>query len=116
MCPGGFVVPAASGANQVVVNGMSPSNRGSRWANAGLVVEFHSEDLTEMLQHELEEKLLDSGWAVSEEIKKMATETDIPVELTLMHFQEQLEALCYLHGDGSRRPDFGSLYHGDETA
>lgn len=40
MCPGGFVVPAASGENQVVVNGMSPSNRGSKWANSGMVVEF----------------------------------------------------------------------------
>ena len=35
MCPGGFVVPAASGPRQLVVNGMSPSNRGSRWANSG---------------------------------------------------------------------------------
>lgn len=40
MCPGGFVVPAASDQNQVVVNGMSPSNRGSKWANSGMVVEF----------------------------------------------------------------------------
>lgn len=40
MCPGGFVVPAASGSNQVVVNGMSPSTRGSKWANSGMVVEF----------------------------------------------------------------------------
>lgn len=40
MCPGGFVVPAASDAQQVVVNGMSPSNRGSKWANSGMVVEF----------------------------------------------------------------------------
>lgn len=40
MCPGGFVVPAASDINQVVVNGMSPSNRGSKWANSGMVVEF----------------------------------------------------------------------------
>ena len=40
MCPGGFVVPAASGPHQVVVNGMSPSNRGSRWANSGMVVEI----------------------------------------------------------------------------
>ncbi|MCQ2412626.1 MAG: FAD-binding protein [Sphaerochaetaceae bacterium] len=40
MCPGGFVVPAASDVNQVVVNGMSPSNRGSKWANSGMVVEF----------------------------------------------------------------------------
>ena len=40
MCPGGFVVPAASDSQQVVVNGMSPSTRGSRWANSGMVVEF----------------------------------------------------------------------------
>lgn len=40
MCPGGFVVPSASGSDQVVVNGMSPSNRGSKWANSGMVVEF----------------------------------------------------------------------------
>ena len=34
------MVPAASDAQQVVVNGMSPSNRGSKWANSGMVVEF----------------------------------------------------------------------------
>ncbi|MDL2213183.1 FAD-binding protein [Bacteroides sp. OttesenSCG-928-E20] len=45
MCPGGFVVPAASAPEQVVVNGMSPSNRGSRWSNAGMVVEVHPEDV-----------------------------------------------------------------------
>ena len=45
MCPGGFVVPAASDANQVVVNGMSPSNRGSKWANSGMVVEFPADSL-----------------------------------------------------------------------
>ncbi|MDR1723161.1 MAG: FAD-dependent oxidoreductase [Tannerella sp.] len=43
MCPGGFVVPAASASEQVVVNGMSPSNRGSQWANAGIVVEIRDE-------------------------------------------------------------------------
>jgi len=45
MCPGGFVVPAASDANQVVVNGMSPSNRGSKWANSGIVTQVDSEEL-----------------------------------------------------------------------
>ena len=45
MCPGGFVVPAASGPNQIVVNGMSPSNRGSVWANSGMVVEIRPEDI-----------------------------------------------------------------------
>ncbi len=44
MCPGGFVVPAASGPEQLVVNGMSPSNRGSAWANSGMVVEMQPED------------------------------------------------------------------------
>lgn len=47
MCPGGFIVPAASGPAQIVVNGMSPSNRGSQWSNSGMVVELHPEDLQE---------------------------------------------------------------------
>lgn len=45
MCPGGFVVPASTGTEETVVNGMSPANRGSRWANSGLVVELHPEDI-----------------------------------------------------------------------
>ena len=45
MCPGGFVVPAASGSEQVVVNGMSPSNRNGRWSNSGMVVEIRPEDI-----------------------------------------------------------------------
>lgn len=45
MCPGGFIIPAASGDNQLVVNGMSPSNRGTKWANSGMVVEILPEDL-----------------------------------------------------------------------
>ncbi|MGN1376186.1 MAG: NAD(P)/FAD-dependent oxidoreductase [Prevotella sp.] len=45
MCPGGFVVPAATGPGQIVVNGMSPSNRGSKWSNSGMVVEIHPEDI-----------------------------------------------------------------------
>ena len=51
MCPGGFVVPAASGAEQIVVNGMSPSNRGSRWANSGMVVEIRPDDFPEYGKH-----------------------------------------------------------------
>ncbi|MCD7929981.1 MAG: FAD-binding protein [Tannerellaceae bacterium] len=71
MCPGGFVVPAASGPKQVVVNGMSPSNRGSRWANSGMVVEIHPEDFPEYACHK---------------------------ELALLKFQEQLEEMCWLTG------------------
>jgi len=51
MCPGGTIVPSASGPKQVVVNGMSPSNRGSRWSNSGVVVEIHPEDFPEYAQY-----------------------------------------------------------------
>ncbi|HBS87883.1 MAG: FAD-binding protein [Bacteroidetes bacterium GWF2_38_335] len=47
MCPGGFIVPAASGQGEMVVNGMSPSKRNSPFANAGIVVEIRQEDLNE---------------------------------------------------------------------
>ena len=47
MCPGGSVVPASSGREQLVVNGMSPSGRNGRWSNSGMVVETHVEDLAE---------------------------------------------------------------------
>jgi hypothetical protein len=45
MCPGGFIIPAASQPGQLVVNGMSPSNRGTRWANSGMVVEILPDDI-----------------------------------------------------------------------
>ena len=51
MCPGGFIVPAATGTDEVVVNGMSPSDRNSRWANSGIVVEIRLDDLAGYAQH-----------------------------------------------------------------
>ena len=45
MCPGGFVIPAATGPEQVVVNGMSPASRGTQWSNSGMVVELRPEDV-----------------------------------------------------------------------
>lgn len=45
MCPGGVVVPSASGPGQSAVNGMSASARGSRWANSAMVVEILPEDV-----------------------------------------------------------------------
>lgn len=45
MCPGGVIVPAASAPGEQVVNGMSPSTRGTRWANSGMVVEVLPEDV-----------------------------------------------------------------------
>jgi uncharacterized FAD-dependent dehydrogenase len=45
MCPGGFIVPAATAPGEVVVNGMSPSRRNSKFANSGMVVSVLPEDL-----------------------------------------------------------------------
>ncbi len=45
MCPGGFVIPAATDKQQIVVNGMSPSNRGGQWSNSGMVVELRADDV-----------------------------------------------------------------------
>lgn len=45
MCPGGCIVPSSTQNNQVVVNGMSASKRNSPYANSGIVVELHPEDL-----------------------------------------------------------------------
>lgn len=70
MCPGGFVVPAASGPEQLVVNGMSPSNRGGRWSNSGMVVELRPEDV--------------------------GADGD---PLAMMRWQEDLERTCWLQAD-----------------
>lgn len=45
MCPGGFVVPSASGPDEIVVNGMSAAGRNSAWSNAAVVVETRPEDI-----------------------------------------------------------------------
>ena len=69
MCPGGFVIPAATDKEQIVVNGMSPSNRGGQWSNSGMVVEMRAEDIA----------------------------GDDP--LRVMHFQELLERDCWQQGN-----------------
>ena len=45
MCPGGFVIPSATGPEQTVTNGMSPANRGTQWSNSGMVVQLEPEDV-----------------------------------------------------------------------
>lgn len=47
MCPGGIMVPAATAPGEMVVNGMSPTLRNTRFANSGMVVEIRPEDLNE---------------------------------------------------------------------
>jgi len=48
MCPGGFIVPAATENDEVVVNGMSLSKRDSPFANSGMVVTVEPEDIVDL--------------------------------------------------------------------
>ena len=101
MCPGGFIVPAASGPEQVVVNGMSPSNRGSRWSNSGMVVEIQPEDLRSgelriesgELAAQQNERLL----AINPSLNHSQLST-LNSQLLPLHFQEELERQCWLQG------------------
>lgn len=81
MCPGGFVVPAASGPEQIVVNGMSPSNRNGRWSNSGMVVEVRPEDIGQIKNEKLKIKNDEEG------------------ALRMMRYQEQLERTCWQQGN-----------------
>jgi uncharacterized FAD-dependent dehydrogenase len=54
MCPGGFVVPSASGPGQIVVNGMSAAARNSKWSNAAIVVETRPEDIPDIYKEHAE--------------------------------------------------------------
>ena len=51
MCPGGFIVPAATAPGEIVVNGMSPSRRDSKFANSGIVVSVDHHDFTDYKHH-----------------------------------------------------------------
>ena len=70
MCPGGFVIPAATDREQIVVNGMSPASRGTQWSNSGMVVEVRPEDLFKGVN-----------------------------PLIVMQFQEELEKMCWQQGN-----------------
>jgi len=50
MCPGGFMVPAATAPGEVVINGMSPSRRNSKYANSGIVVAVEEKDFMEFAE------------------------------------------------------------------
>ena len=51
MCPGGFIVPAATANGEVVVNGMSPSRRNNKFANSGIVVEINADKDLHKYEH-----------------------------------------------------------------
>ena len=102
MCPGGFIVPAASGPEQVVVNGMSPANRGSRWSNSGMVVEIQPEDLgneeLKMRNEELAAQQDEQLMALNPNLKSSQLSEINSQLLSVLHFQEELERQCWLQG------------------
>ena len=51
MCPGGVLVPAATASGELVLNGMSNSQRNLKWANSGVVVQIEPEDFPEYAQY-----------------------------------------------------------------
>lgn len=95
MCPGGFVIPAATGPQQLVVNGMSPSNRGTAWSNSGMVVETHPEDVASFVQEH--QAILQSDVSLSSSAEEEVLSPDSP--LTMMHFQQIVEKQCWQQGN-----------------
>ena len=97
MCPGGVVVPAATGPRQVVVNGMSPSQRNTAWSNSGMVVETRPEDLGGEIAPFLTEAMADGEFAANH------PDIDNPGSpLRMMYFQEALEKACWQQGGRSQ--------------
>lgn len=94
MCPGGVVVPAASGPEQLVVNGMSPSTRNTAWSNSGMVVETRLEDLDGELRPFMQEAFQDEAFACAH--KDFAAAGN---PLRMMYFQEALERACWIQGN-----------------
>ena len=94
MCPGGFVIPAATGPEQLVVNGMSPSNRGTAWSNSGMVVETHPEDVAQFVKEHQ---------AIIEQTEMKAQQNDslfnFHSSLQMMYFQQIVEKQCWQQGN-----------------
>ena len=103
MCPGGFVIPAATGPEQLVVNGMSPSNRGTAWSNSGMVVETHPEDVESFVKEHASilEELELKNREVSMEKNKQENSSlfTLHSSLNMMYFQEILEKQCWQQGN-----------------
>jgi len=94
MCPGGFVIPAATGPEQLVVNGMSPSNRGTAWSNSGMVVETHPEDVAQFVKEH--QSVIEQQEMKAQENASLFTPHD---SLQMMYFQEIVEKQCWQQGN-----------------
>lgn len=94
MCPGGFVIPAATGPEQLVVNGMSPSNRGTAWSNSGMVVETHPEDVAQFVKEH--QSVIEQQEMKAQENASLFTPHS---SLQMMYFQEIVEKQCWQQGN-----------------
>ena len=94
MCPGGFVIPAATGPEQLVVNGMSPSNRGTAWSNSGMVVETHPEDVAQFVKEH--QSVIEQQEMKAQENASVFTPHS---SLQMMYFQEIVEKQCWQQGN-----------------
>ena len=94
MCPGGFVIPAATGPEQLVVNGMSPSNRGTAWSNSGMVVETHPEDVAQFVKEH--QAVIEQQEMKAQENSSLLTPHS---SLQMMYFQEIVEKQCWQQGN-----------------
>ena len=99
MCPGGFVIPAATGPEQLVVNGMSPSNRGTAWSNSGMVVETHPEDVVKYVAEHGIPVQAGSSESVSAESGAVSLDSLLQDPLSMMYFQQILEKHCWQQGN-----------------
>ena len=94
MCPGGFVIPAATGPEQLVVNGMSPSNRGTAWSNSGMVVETHPEDVAQFVKEH--QAIIEQQEMKAQENASAFT---LHSSLQMMYFQQIVEKQCWQQGN-----------------
>ena len=110
MCPGGFVIPAATGAQQLVVNGMSPSNRGTAWSNSGMVVETRPEDVEAFVKENsgIVEEIEQKNSSRSNDSSLFPLHSSLPNDsslfplhssLSMMYFQEIVEKMCWQQGN-----------------
>ena len=100
MCPGGFVIPAATEKEQIVVNGMSPASRGTQWSNSGMVVEVRPEDVEnlEFRTESLEFATAAEGCALGNAVANSPLST-LNSQLRVLRFQEELERMCWQQGN-----------------
>ena len=86
MCPGGIIAPAATNANELVVNGWSPSKRNNPFANSGMVVQVSAQDA--------------AAYFEKTKVKSEQSNINIDDPLLLMHFQKHIEEKAFHAGGG----------------